>query len=71
MSDFLRTLYSTTGVLILIYFLVGVFINTAPPHYPHGTSLGSIHSWIQYFISVFFWPLKFWTPHFNVGKWRP
>jgi len=24
---------------------------------------------VQYFISILFWPLSFWHPTFNVGKW--
>jgi hypothetical protein len=52
--------------------LVGVFVNTAPPHLPTTPgSLGSLHSWVQYAISVMFWPLSFWTPSFTVGKWVP
>jgi succinate dehydrogenase/fumarate reductase cytochrome b subunit len=67
---FLRTLFSTTGLLIVVYIVVGVFVNTAPPHLP--TSAGNIsllHNWVQYFISVFLWPLSFWHPTFSVGKW--
>jgi hypothetical protein len=29
----------------------------------------ALHSWVQYFISVFFWPLSFWHPDFTAGKW--
>lgn len=72
--DFLRTLFSKTGVLILIYLLIGVFVNTASPHLP--VSLGNasagewLHSWIQYFVSVMGWPLSFWHPHFTTGRWH-
>jgi hypothetical protein len=66
---FLKTLFSTTGLLIVVYILIGVFFNTAPPHLP--TTGGNLHSWVQYFISVLVWPLSFWTPTFNVGKWVP
>lgn len=69
--DFLRTLFSKTGMLIAVYLLLGVFINTAPPHLPQGTSFSDVHSWAQYIISVLFWPLSFWTPHFTVGQWHP
>ena len=69
---FLRTLFSTTGVLIMIYLLVGVVVNTAAPHLPTTAgSLSALHSWAQYFISVLFWPLSFWGPTFTVGKWLP
>ena len=30
---FLNTLFSTTGLLIAIYILIGIFYNTAPPPY--------------------------------------
>ncbi len=70
--DFLKTLFSTRGLVIVIYVLVGVFLNTAPPHLPTTVgSLSSLHSWVQYFISVLFWPLSFWHPTFTVGKWLP
>jgi hypothetical protein len=69
---FLRTLFSRTGILIGIYILVGVFINTAPPHIPHAPSgAGGLHSWFQYAVSVLLWPLSFWHPTFTVGKWAP
>ena len=29
----------------------------------------ALHSWVQYFISIFFWPLSFWHPTFTVGQW--
>jgi len=32
-------------------------------------STAALHSWVQYFISILFWPLSFWHPTFNVGKW--
>ena len=69
---FLKTLFSTTGLLIVIYLLIGVFYNTAPPHLPvTAASFTSLHSWIQYFISILSWPLSFWHPTFTVGKWTP
>lgn len=69
---FLKTLFSTTGLLIAIYILIGVFVNTASPHLPAtAATLGSLHSWAQYIISVLFWPLSFWHPSFTVGKWVP
>jgi hypothetical protein len=69
---YIRTLFSKIGVFIVIYIMLGIFVNTAPPHFPTLTaSLPSLHSWVQYFISIFFWPLSFWTPAFNVGEWQP
>ena len=69
-AAFLVLLFTRWGLFIAIYILIGVFYNTAPPHIPSTAgSLVSLHSWIQYFISVFFWPLSFWHPTFTVGKW--
>jgi len=69
---FFKTLFSTTGLIIVLYILVGIFFNTASPHVPTTTgNLTSLHSWVQYFISILFWPLSFWTPTFTVGKWLP
>jgi hypothetical protein len=73
--NFFRSLFSTTGILIIIYVLIGVFTNTNPPHLPptSGASLdlsAAVHSWIQYAISVMFWPLSFWSPTFTLGKWN-
>jgi hypothetical protein len=68
--NFLKALFSPTGLLIGVYILIGVFVNTAPPHLPSTAGgLGSLHSWVQYVISVLFWPLSFWSPSFTVGKW--
>ena len=53
-------LFSKTGIFIVIYILVGMFVNIAPPHVPTmGANLGVLHSWVQYFISILFWPLSF------------
>ena len=69
---FVRALFSKTGIVIVIYILIGIIVNTAPPHVPTtGASLASLHGWVQYFISILFWPLSFWTPSFTVGKWQP
>lgn len=73
--EFFRTLFSKIGLLILIYLLIGVFVNTAAPHIPPGVqSAGSavawLHSWIQYFVSILTWPLSFWHPHFTTGRWH-
>jgi hypothetical protein len=70
--NFLRTLFSTTGLIIVVYILIGVFFNTAPPHLPvTSATTGSLHSWAQYLISVILWPLSLWHPTFTVGKWLP
>jgi hypothetical protein len=69
---YLRTLFSSRGIVIVIYILVGVFVNTAPPHLPTAAfSVGALHSWVQYFISILFWPLSLWNPNFTVGQWVP
>ena len=68
--DFVKTLFSVKGLLIVAYILVGVFVNTAPPHLPTAAfSAAALHSWVQYFISVMFWPLSFWLPPFSVAQW--
>jgi hypothetical protein len=70
--DFVRALFSARGLVIVIYILVGVFVNTVPPHLPTAAfTVGALHSWAQYFISILFWPLSLWHPTFTVGKWAP
>jgi hypothetical protein len=70
--DFVKTLFSVRGLLVAIYILIGIFFNTAAPHLPTTpSSVSSIHSWGQYFISVLFWPLSLWHPIFTLGKWTP
>jgi len=56
----------------MLYILIGVFYNTAAPHLP-GTpgTVAGLHSWVQYIISVLFWPLSLWHPVFTLGKWTP
>lgn len=70
---FLRTLFSRTGALIAVYVLLGVFLNTAAPHIPQNApnSVTGLHTWVQYVISVAFWPLGLWHPEFTTGKWLP
>ena len=69
-AAYLRILFTWAGLFIAIYILIGVFFNTAPPHFPKATfSLAALHSWVQYFTSIFLWPLHFWHPTFSVGKW--
>jgi hypothetical protein len=67
---YLRFLFTAGGLFIVIYILIGVFYNTAPPHIPALTfSLAALHSWVQYFISILLWPLSFWHPIFSVAQW--
>ena len=69
-AAYIAIIFSRFGIFIAIYILIGVFHNTAPPHFPSTAgSLMSLHSWVQYFISIFFWPLSYWHPLFTVGKW--
>jgi hypothetical protein len=69
-AAYIRLLFSWPGLLIAIYILIGVFHNTAPPHIPStAASFTSVHSWVQYFISILFWPLSFWHPVLTLGKW--
>ena len=69
-AAYIVILFTRFGVFIAIYILIGVFHNTAPPHIPSTpSSLASLHSWVQYCISIFFWPLSFWHPVLTLGKW--
>jgi hypothetical protein len=69
-AAYIRLLFMKAGLFIAIYILIGVFYNTAPPHLPAAAfSLAALHSWIQYFISIFLWPLSFWHPTLSVSKW--
>ena len=69
-AAYIWLLFTRWGLFIIIYTLIGVFYNTAPPHLPpFAFSLAALHSWIQYFISIVFWPLSFWHPAFSVAKW--
>lgn len=70
LAAYIAVLFTRFGLFIAIYVIIGVFHNTAPPHIPStAASLTSLHSWVQYFISVFFWPLSFWHPTLTFGKW--
>ena len=67
---YVRIIFTWAGIFIAAYILIGVFYNTAPPHIPAFTfSAAAFHSWVQYIISVLFWPLSFWHPLFSVGQW--
>jgi hypothetical protein len=69
-AAYIRILFTEAGLFIAIYILIGVFFNTAPPHLPTvAFSVAALHSWIQYLISVFLWPLSFWQPTFSVSQW--
>lgn len=70
---FIRAIFFSVWFWTLIYLLIGIGLNTNPPHYPsapHGIGPAVIiHSVVQYFISVALWPLSLWSPTFTVGKW--
>jgi hypothetical protein len=68
---YVQTLFSPQGLVIAVYILIGVFVNTAPPHIPSTNTVGGsfLHSWVQYAISVLLWPLSYWHPAFTVAKW--
>ena len=69
-AAYIRVIFTPAGLFIAIYILIGVFYNTAPPHLPTvAFSLAALHSWIQYFISILFWPLSFWDSPFTVARW--
>jgi hypothetical protein len=68
--NYIKALFSKIGLFIVVYVLIGVFVNTAPPHLPAAAfSVAALHSWVQYAISILFWPLSLWHPTFTVGKW--
>ena len=57
--DYVKALFSTKGIVIVVYILIGVFVNTSPPHLPTAAfNTAALHSWVQYFISILFWPLR-------------
>ena len=69
-AAYIRLIFSFPGLIIAAYILIGVFYNTAPPHLPPvAFTLAALHSWIQYLISVLFWPLSFWLPPLSVAQW--
>jgi hypothetical protein len=69
-AAYIRIIFTPAGLFIATYILIGVFYNTVPPHLPAAAfSLAALHSWIQYFISILFWPLSFWHPTLSVAKW--
>lgn len=70
-TNFFSILFSPIGIVFVIYIIIGIFTNTAPPHLPGGGGnlASEAHSWVQYAISVMFWPLSFWSPEFTTGKW--
>ena len=71
--NFIVGVLRSTWLKVLIYVIIGIGVNTAPPHYPQfGGTTGPgvyLHSLTQYIISVMLWPLSFWHPTFTVGKW--
>lgn len=69
-AAYIRVLSTPLGLFVAAYILIGVFFNTVPPHLPAvAFSLAVPHSWIQYVISVFLWPLSLWHPTFSVSQW--
>ena len=51
-AAYIRILFSPVGLIFVIYFLIGVFHNTAPPHIPSTTgSSASLHSWVRVHLS--------------------
>jgi hypothetical protein len=66
----IRLIFTKWGIFIVIYTLIGVLYNTAPPHIPAVALTGAaFHSWVQYIVSVLFWPLSFWHPIFSFSQW--
>ena len=69
-TGYIRLIFTRAGLFIVIYTLIGVLGNTAPPHFPPLAFSGAaLHSWVQYVISILFWPLSLWHPTFSVAKW--
>lgn len=70
-ANFFSILFSPIGIAFVVYIIIGIFKNTAPPHLPGGANnlAAEAHSWVQYAISVMGWPLSFWHPEFTTGKW--
>jgi hypothetical protein len=69
-AAYIRILFTRLGLFVAAYILIGVFYNTAPPHFPSvAFGAGALHSWIQYAISILLWPLSFWHPLFTVSHW--
>jgi hypothetical protein len=71
--DFIKTIVYSTWIRVGLWIVIGIGVNTAPPHYPtfsgnFGWSV-ELHSLVQYIVSVGLWPLSLWTPTFTVGKW--
>jgi hypothetical protein len=71
--DVIRYIFFSTYFRVGIYIIIGIGVNTAPPHYPTFSGQFSwpveLHSLMQYIISVGLWPVSFWHPEFTSGKW--
>lgn len=67
---FLKTLFSITGLLIVIYIIIGFYVGTPAPHTPPplASNAASLHAWIQYIIWIMFWPVGLWKPPFTAGQ---
>lgn len=72
---FLRGIFYSVWLRVGLYIVIGIGVNTAPPHYPQISSSESwttgLHSIVQFIISVGLFPLSWWHPEFTVGKWTP
>jgi succinate dehydrogenase hydrophobic anchor subunit len=60
---FLKVLFSKTGLLIVVYVVIGFVVagSTFPPH--SAVDGATAHAWIQFFITLFLWPLRLAFPH--------
>lgn len=53
----LRTLFSKTGIIIVIYLVIGFAIYRAYIPGTSHTTVNTIASWIQFVIYVMLWPV--------------
>ena len=74
MTGLLVGIFRSVTFWTIVYILIGIGVNTAPPHYPSfpgGFSAGlELHSIVQYLISITLWPLGLWAPDFTTGMWH-
>jgi hypothetical protein len=70
----MRRYFNRYVAVAILYLVIGAAVNTAAPHYPSWNAASmstTLHSIVQYAISIFAWPLSFWAPTFTTGKWTP
>ena len=71
--SFMRSVFYSTWLRVGVYIIIGIIVNTSPPHVPSFSGQFGIgqelHSLGQYILSVMLWPLSLWKPTFTVGKW--